>query len=52
MKKTDFYAIYMMLLLIASNTSEGTWLKTSFGFLSVLFCVLYVRQLIKGEDER
>lgn len=52
MKKTDFYAVYVMLLLIASNTSEETWLKTSFGLLSVLFGVLYVCQLIKGEDER
>ena len=52
MKKTDFYAIYMMLLLIVSNTSEITWIKTSFGWLSILFCVLYFYQLIKGEDER
>lgn len=51
MKKTDFYGIYGMLLLIASNTSEETWFKTSFGLLSILFGVLYVCQLIK-EDEK
>lgn len=52
MKKTDFTLIYMMLLLIASNTSEETWLKTLFALLSALYCALYVYQLIKGEDEK
>ena len=52
MKKTDFNAIYMLLLLIASNTSDGAWLKTLFGLLSVLYGAFYVYQLIKGEDER
>ena len=51
MKKTDFYLIYMLLLLIASNTSDGALIKTLFGLLSVLCGALYVYQLIKGEDE-
>jgi hypothetical protein len=50
MKKTNFTLIYMLLLFIASNTSEGTWLKTLFGLLSALCGALYVYQLIKGED--
>lgn len=52
MNKTDFTIIYMLLLFIASNTSEETWLKTLFGMLSILCGALYIYQLIKGEDER
>lgn len=52
MKKTDFNAIYMILMLIASNTSEETWLRTSFGLLSIIYGFIYTYQLIKGEDER
>jgi Ca2+/Na+ antiporter len=52
MKKTDFTIIYMLLLFIASNTSEGTWLKTLFGMLTILCGALYVYQLIKGENKR
>jgi hypothetical protein len=52
MKKTDFAIICMLLLFIASNTSEGTLLKTLFGMLTILCGALYVYQLIKGEDER
>jgi hypothetical protein len=52
MKKTDFNAIYSLLLLIISNTSEVEWIKITFGLLSISFCALYIYQLIKGEDER
>jgi lipid-A-disaccharide synthase-like uncharacterized protein len=52
MNKTDFTIIYMLLLFIASNTSDGTRLKTLFWLLSVLCGALYVYQLIKGEAER
>ena len=52
MKKTEFAFICMLLLLIASNTSEVTWIKISFGLLSVFFSVSCVYQIIKGEDER
>lgn len=52
MNKTDFTIIYMLLLFIASNTSEETWLKTLFGMLSILCGALYIYQLIKWEDER
>lgn len=52
MKKTDFNAIYSLLLLIVSNTSEVEWIKITFGLLSISFCVSYIYQLIKGEDER
>ena len=52
MKKTDFTFIYMLLLLIASNTSDGSGLKILFGLLSVLCGAFHIYQLIKGEDER
>ena len=52
MKKTNFDFIYALLLLIVSKTSEVAWIKISFALLSVSFCVSYVYQLIKGDDER
>lgn len=52
MNKTDFTIIYMLLLFIASNTSEGMWLKKLFGILTILCGALYIYQLIKGENKR